>query len=109
MNKTTVPRGDMDFKSSNGVVVVKLKDNKTVLMVSSASGVEPIPSILRYDKIVKCKKEVVCPQVVKSYNANMGGVDKSDMLCHLYRTPLEARRWYIPILGNFIDLSISNA
>ena len=109
MNKTTVPREDMDFKSSNGVVAVKWKDNKIVLMESSASGVEPITSILRYDKIAKCKKEVVCPQVVKSYNANISGVDKSDMLCHLYRTPLKARRWYIPILGYFIDLSISNA
>ena len=39
----------------------------------------------------------------------MGGVDKSDMLGHLYSTPVKARRWYIPIFGYLIDLCICNA
>lgn len=39
----------------------------------------------------------------------MGGIDKSDMLTHLYKTPLRARRWYVKIFGYIIDLCCSNA
>ena len=31
------------------------------------------------------------------------------MLGHLYSSPLKSRRWYIPIFGYILDVSISNA
>ena len=39
----------------------------------------------------------------------MGGIDKSDMLTHLYKTPMRARRWYIRLFGYALDLCICNA
>ena len=39
----------------------------------------------------------------------MGGIDKSDMLTHLYKAALRAKRWYIPIFGYAIDVSMCNA
>jgi len=109
MNKRNVARGAMDFKSCNGVLAVKWKDNKVVTMLSTATGVHPIGTVQRYDKIAKCKKDIPCPNVVKAYNSNMGGVDKSDMLGHLYCTPMKSRRWYLPIFGYLVDLCVSNA
>lgn len=38
------------------------------------------------------KEQVSCPAVIKSYNANMGGIDKSDMLVHLYHIPMKSKR-----------------
>ena len=66
-------------------------------------------SVNRYDKISKSRKEITCPLVIKSYNVSMGGVDKSDMLGHLYCTPMKSRRWYLPIFGYILDLCLSNA
>ena len=109
MNKKSCQRGLSDYKSKDGIIAVKWKDNKVVTLLSSACGMEPTTTISRYDKESKTKKEVPCPQIIKTYNCNMGGVDKSDMLGHLYSTPVKARRWYIPIFGYLIDLCICNA
>ncbi|KAL1250765.1 hypothetical protein QQF64_018561 [Cirrhinus molitorella] len=56
-------------------------------------GVEPICSVYRYCSDTKRKEPVNCPAVIKSYNANMGGIYKSDMLVHLYCTPMKFKRW----------------
>ncbi|KAJ4945478.1 hypothetical protein JOQ06_023163 [Pogonophryne albipinna] len=31
------------------------------------------------------------------------------MLVHLYKTPAKARRWYIPLFGYMLDLSVANS
>lgn len=53
--------------------------------------------------------EVDCPLLVTEYNAHMGGIDKSDMLVHLYKTPMKSKRWYIRLFGYVLDLCIVNA
>ncbi|KAL1276874.1 hypothetical protein QQF64_023547 [Cirrhinus molitorella] len=72
-------------------------------------GVEPISSVYRYCSDTKRKEPVNCPAVIKSYNANMGGIDKSDMLVHLYRTPMKSKRWYMRMFAYAIDLCLTNA
>ena len=109
MNRSSVPRGTIDFKSKNGIVVVRWKDNKVVTLLSTDCGIHPISSIQRYDKSSRAKKGVQCPHVIQKYNANMGGIDKSDMLTHLYKSPLRARRWYLHLFGYIVDLAVCNA
>ena len=65
-----------------------------------------MPAVLRE---TKKKEEVNCPSVIKSYNANMGGIDKSDMLVHLYKTPMKSKRWYMRLFAYCLDLSVCNA
>ncbi|XP_038149898.1 piggyBac transposable element-derived protein 2-like isoform X2 [Cyprinodon tularosa] len=65
--------------------------------------------VLRFSSESKKKEPVSCPAVIKSYNSNMGGIDKSDMLVHLYRTPMKSKRWYMRLFAYTIDLAISNA
>ncbi|GLD73416.1 piggyBac transposable element-derived protein 2-like protein [Lates japonicus] len=55
-------------------------------------GVEPMSSVIRYCSETKMKEPVSCPAVIRSFNANMGGIDKSDMLVHLYCTPMKSKR-----------------
>lgn len=39
----------------------------------------------------------------------MGGIDKSDMLVHLTRTPMKANRWYLRLFAYAINVSLTNA
>ncbi|KAG0723877.1 PiggyBac transposable element-derived protein 1 [Chionoecetes opilio] len=73
-------------------------------------GVEPISSVSWYYSDTKKKENVSCLAVtIKSYNANMGDINNSDMLVHLNRTPVKAKRWYMRMFAYVIDLSITNA
>lgn len=93
MEKKAVPRGFYEYTTSDdGILVVK---DKIVTLVSIDVGVEPRSSVYHYCSNTKKKEEVGCPAVIKGYNANMGGIDKSGMLVHLYRTPLRSKRWYM--------------
>ncbi|XP_052127926.1 piggyBac transposable element-derived protein 3-like [Frankliniella occidentalis] len=85
-------RGAYDFKSSDGVQVTKWMDNKIVHLVSSLSGAGPEGTAKRYDKASKRRINVPIPHVIQLYNNKMGGVDLSDMLVEILRSPTKARR-----------------
>ena len=56
-------------------------------------------SVQCYCSETKRKERVSCPAVIY----------KSDMLVHLYRTPLKSKRWYMRLCGYAIDVSLTNA
>ena len=109
MNKPKTKRGTMDYKSCDGVLALKWKDNKVVNMLSTDAGIEPVTTVKRYDKEARAKVDVECPDVIKQYNGRMGGIDKSDMLTHLYKTPFRSRRWPQKIFGYVLDVCVANA
>ncbi|KAJ8335353.1 hypothetical protein SKAU_G00386950 [Synaphobranchus kaupii] len=110
MDKKTVPRGTCDYTmSDDGILAVRWKDNKTVTLLSTDMGVEPMSSVSRYCSETKSREPVSCPAVIQTYNANMGGIDKSDMLVHLFRTPMKSKRWYLRLFAYAIDVSLTNA
>lgn len=109
MAHSRTPRGAMDYKSSAGILALRWKDDKVVALLSTDVGVEPVSTVKRYNKQDKQKKEVRCPQVIKQYNSSIGGIDKSDMLIHLYKTPLRSRRWYLRLYGYVVDVCLVNA
>ena len=108
MEKKAVLRGAWDYVTSNdGILTLRWKDNKVVTLLSTDLGVEPVSSVSRYRSDTKRKEDVCCPAVIKSYNVNMGGIDKSDMLVHLYHTPMNSKRWYMRMFAYAIDASAS--
>ncbi|KAK3885604.1 hypothetical protein Pcinc_010195 [Petrolisthes cinctipes] len=109
MEKKSTPRGTLDYVSCNGVLAMCWKDNKQVTVLSSDAGVEPLSTAKRWNKDTRKEVEVQCPAVIKEYNRKMRGIDKSNMLTHLYKTPMKSRRWYIRLYGYVVDLCISNA
>ena len=109
MDKKTVPRGKYDYASTDGILAVRWKDNKNVTLLSTDAGIEPLRNVQRFDKTAKKKVTVPCPDVIKQYNGKMGGIDKSDMLTHLHKTPMRARRWYMRLFGYVLDLCVCNA
>lgn len=110
MEKKAVPCGVHDYVTSDdGILALRWKNNRVVTLLSTYMGVEPISSVYRYCSDTKRKEPISCPAVIKSYNANMGGIDKSDMLVHLYRTPMKSKRWYMRMFAYAIDVSLTNA
>lgn len=95
--------------NDNRLAVVRWNDNKAVTFLSSFVASAPVEKIMRYSKDAKKKVEVQCPQIVRQYNKNMGGVDLADMLISLYKIPLKSRRWYLGIFAQMLDICLNNA
>ncbi|XP_069937583.1 piggyBac transposable element-derived protein 3-like [Cherax quadricarinatus] len=109
MQKNNVARGYFDFQSNDHILLVRWKDNKVVTLVTNDVGVYPLALIERYDKASKKKDHFECPAIIKNYNANMGGIDKSNMLVHLYKTPMKSKRWYMRLFAYVLDVAVVNA
>lgn len=104
-------RGDDEevVNRENTLSVVKWKDNKGVLMVSTAFGAEPRTQVSRWDKKRKRYIEVSCPAIVKNYNTFMGGVDVCDQMMEAYRTWRKTRKWTVKVIIHMFDLAIVNS
>lgn len=92
MEKKAAPHGKHESYSTDGILVMSRKDkDKVVSVLSSDVGVEPLKTILQYDKQEK-KVEVSCANVIKEYNGKIVGSDKSNKLTHLCKSPKRAKR-----------------
>lgn len=95
--------------NKNKLSVLKWNDNKCVILASSYADAHPTTKVKRYCKVQKRKIDVEYPNVVKHYNAHMGGVDLADMLIALYRTEMKSKRWYLSIFSQLLDICVNNA
>ena len=84
-------------------------DNKPVNLISSYVAVEPIDSVKRYDQREKTYIDVPRPSIVKVYNTYMGGIDKLDMMCALYKSQIKSRTWYIYIWLHSVTVALVNS
>ncbi|CAK1594386.1 unnamed protein product [Parnassius mnemosyne] len=91
------------------LAVVRWYDNKPVTLASSFVDSHPMGKIQRYSKDTESRVEVNCPQIVKQYNAHMGGVDLADMLIALYRSNFKTKRWYMTMFSQSLDICVNNA
>lgn len=96
-------------RSDGKLCITKWKDNKSVLMLSTAFGKEPESVVRRWDKVQKERVNVSCPIVVKSYNEHMGGVDICDQMLEYYRSFFRTRKWTLKTILHFFDLAIVNS
>lgn len=49
------------------------------------------------------------PGLIKEYNINMGGVDRSDQNISLYRTSIRGKKWYFPLFAHSLAMAVTNA
>ena len=71
-------------------------DNRAVHLLTNYHGTEE-SNINRRQKDGS-KVERRCPQVIKDYNANMGGVDKHNMLRSRYGLDRKSPKWWHSVL-----------
>ncbi|KRZ74415.1 hypothetical protein T10_469 [Trichinella papuae] len=55
-----------------------------------------------------CDTTVTIPNIVKSYNINMGGIELSNMLAGLYHIDYECRKWTRCIFSWIICTTMAN-
>ena len=109
LKKTGRGSSDSKVEVNSGIVAVRWYDNRTVDLVSSHVGVEPVSTVVRYDKKQKKNITVPCPEIIKVYNKFMGGVDLHDSLTALYRFPIKSKRWYMYIFFYTTNMMVVNA
>ncbi|XP_063823717.1 piggyBac transposable element-derived protein 3-like [Ostrinia nubilalis] len=81
-------RGSFAFKASleEQILVCKWNDNSVVTVASNAESIEPLQTTKRFSQNLKKYINIDQPHIIKLYNENMGGVDRSDQNIGLYRT-----------------------
>lgn len=93
MEKKAVPPGTFDYITSDDrALALRWKDNKVITLLSTDMGVGHMFLMYRYCSDTKRKEQVSCPAVIKSFNANMGGIDRSSIMVNLHRIPLKSKR-----------------
>lgn len=104
-------RGDSQVfvRNDKKMCVTKWMDNKSVTMLSSAFGQEPVSNVQRWDKTHKTFKDISCPNVVRMYNQKMGGVDITDQMMEYYRSFFKTRKWTFKLILHLFDLAIVNS
>lgn len=104
-------RGDFEevVCSDDKLCVVKWMDTKSIIIVSSFIGSQPLTTVERWDKSMKKYVDVTFPAVVKCYNENMGGVDLCDQSMEYYPTWFKTTKWTVKVILHFFDLAIVNS
>nr|XP_037286102.1 piggyBac transposable element-derived protein 3-like [Rhipicephalus microplus] len=104
-------RGDSAclVRDDGEVCVVKWKDNKSVLLMTSAVGCDPVATCMRWCKEAKKKVPVPQPAIVAHYNKFMGGVDLVDRYVSYYRINIKTRKWTVRFFTHFLDLAVCNS
>lgn len=102
-------RGEVyGLQSSNGIKLIKWKDRRDVLMIST----KPSHSTTLVDtgKTNKANQRVTKPQVVLDYNQGKQGIDLSDQLSTYYTCLRRSKKWYQKVAFEMIfGVSIVNA
>nr|CAH7723146.1 unnamed protein product [Callosobruchus chinensis] len=104
-------RGKFDYAKVQGrnIIFVKWNDNNIVCFASTKGGIEPVNPVKRYSQKEKKFVYIDQPHLVKLYNKNMGGVDRSDQNIAQYRVQIRGKKWYFSLLSHCIDMAITNA
>uniref|UniRef100_A0A6B0V5N5 Putative dde domain transposase n=1 Tax=Ixodes ricinus TaxID=34613 RepID=A0A6B0V5N5_IXORI len=106
----SVQRGESHCKvrSDDKMCILKWKDNKSVLVISTAFGTEPEGSCERFPKNEEKRRKVKQPDAVARYNGYMGGVDLIDRFVSYYRISLRTKKWTVSVFAHFLDMACCN-
>ena len=76
------------------IIICKWSDNNIVNIASNNLTVFPVNRAKRFSQSEKKHIYVDQPRLIKSYNENMGGVDRSDQNLSEYRVTIRGKKWY---------------
>jgi len=116
------PRGySTEFVGSSygvDITTVLWKDTKNVRLCSTYVGTKPFkrttstsqPSkIPRYNRKERAYNEIDCPQIIREYNAHMGGVDLMDSYMGRNGLKIKTQDMATRIFYHLLDMAITNA
>ncbi len=91
---------------TNKLLAIHWKDRRDVYMLTTMHKVKMIAT-KKMDRTTgeKCLK----PECITSYNANMGAIDKTDMLLSSVKCVRRTMKWYKKLFFHLVDMSLLNA
>ena len=103
-------RGESDIRQGEGLNLVKWMDNKSVLVVSTCCGPVSNSEVERRQKGKQEKIKIICPDMIKDYNQNMGGVDIMDQKLASYGVDRRARiKFYLRPFFDLLNIAMTNS
>lgn len=93
------------ISTNPNMMCCKWKDKRDVHMLSTVHK----PVMKKTNKIDKHENNVLKPDCVIDYNANMGLVDKSDMQISFNTTSRKSIKWYKKIFFHLLDICVLNS
>lgn len=104
-------RGALDYRHDreNKLLVVEWNDNNVVTLATNCDPVLPLGQTKRWSKAHKRFVYINQPNIVKVYNATMGGVDRADQNIGTYRTSIRMKKWWFPFFVQAIEIAVQNA
>lgn len=103
-------RGDSIFYTTNGISVIKWKDNKDVLLCTNY--LSPVPQITANRRVAgnSQKISVKCPAIISTYNEYMAGVDLMDQRKAVYEHDRKcATKYYLRFFFDLLDIAVNNS
>ena len=100
---------DYKVEQINNISAVRWMDSKAVTLLSSKTGLEPMPEAQRWVKKDHAFKTAPLPAVIADYYSHMGGVDLLDAFLMSLRFKMRSRRWYIYLFWHFVMVAIINS
>lgn len=101
-------RGESEMYSSNtGLLCLKWKDTKVVIIVSNCHRTE-MGEAKRKNKDGS-RTSVPCPEAILFYNKFMRGVDLADQLSTLYDINRKSSKWWKKVFYKLLMTSVVNA
>lgn len=92
-------------REDSKVVAVKWFDTRPVHLLSSVQDSQPETKCRRWSKPHSEYIEVKQPAIVKTYNANMGGIDLLDRVIGKYPMRYRTNKWTVRAIYHFVDFA----
>ena len=111
-NDKDMAKGDIEVKNATNapIICVKWVDNKSVHLISSCDNGMSFMNVKRRRKGQSNKIAIKCPTLIKTYNENMGGVDRHDRLKVAYEVDRRSKtRFYLRIVFDMFNQLLVNA
>jgi hypothetical protein len=109
MKKKERGTSDEVVSPDSTTVLVKWFDNKPIMLLSTAVGVNPEGTCRRWSKASQSRLTIKCPAAVITYNQKMGGVDMHDRMLSYYRSKTRTKKWTIRTILHFVDVAVVNS
>ena len=106
-----VQRGESRWERDGDILAMQWKDNKTVSFLSTIHEANKQGMVHRRSKNngVYTRLNIPQPDLVKSYNQNMGGVDQSDQHIAKNTTLRKTHKWWKSLFYHCIDIAKVNS
>ena len=105
-------RGDIEcfVEGKEGIATVRWMDNNRSLhMITTADSCHLTTTVKRRQKGISEKLSIVCPEIIKTYNYNMVGVDKSDQMIATQNWDRKAPgKFFFPLHFDYLEQAIVN-